>query len=307
MVLLNKFIGDCAHAINNFSYIHESVYLYLTNLLDLCHNVSMDEVEDIEPGIQKMALSADELYPNYKERSRFEGRLSEFIEVNNISKIIEYRKGVLSYFTESVIPTKKDSRPPLLLIFGNPAPDSIINKCFFAGEKGRDQHRFWTALANAGIFSFETACNDINVARTKALFNLEYKSRFRIGLAVFYSLPSPPSDKWNGVDGLRSIFGTRALEEIALYETKRVKSIIHEFIGDNPQGAVIAFQKDAFLGVKDYKSQERLVAEQGKQRVVEARCSCDDVRLFRMPPTRYMLASWYVNFLWQVVGRCFGE
>lgn len=267
----------------------------------------MNEIEDIEPGIQRVVLDTKKLYPNYEEHRQFEDRLREFLKVDTSSEIIQYKKGVLSYLTESVIPTKQDSRLPLLLIFGNPAPDSILKKCFFAGEKRRKEHRFWLALAKADIISFKNIGKDINIARTKALFNLNYKSRFRVGLAVFYSMPSPASDKWNGVAGLNKLFGAKAFREITSYEKKRVEGIIKEFIGDDTRGAVIVFQKNAYLGVKDDNSQESVVAEERKQRAVETRCSCSDVRLFRMPPTKYMNAPWYVEFLRQVRKRCIGE
>lgn len=265
----------------------------------------MNEVEDIEPGIQKVVLDTKKLYPNYEELRRFEVRLREFLKVDNSSKIIDYSDGVLSYLTESVIPTKQDSRPSLLLLFGNPAPNSVRNKCFFAAEKGRREHQFWPVLEKAEIISFKNTNEDINTFRTRALFDLDYKSPFRIGLAVFCSLPSPASDlKWSGVAGLSKLFGARAFSEIILCEKKRAEIVIREFIGDDTHGAVIAFQKDAYLGVKDYRSQENLVVEEGKWCVVEARSSCSDVKLFQIPPTRYISASWYVKFLRQIVGRC---
>ena len=192
----------------------------------------------------------------------------------------------------------------MLLFFGNPAPESVWYRCFFASEKGRLELRFWPILEKAGIISFKKTNEDINTFRTRALFDLNYESPFRIGLAAFYSLPSPASD---GVAGLRKLFGARTFREITLCEKKRIESIVQEFIGDDTHGAVIVFQKDAYLGVKDYRSQESLVTEEGKWCVVEAKCSCSDVRLFRMPPTRYMSASWYVKFLRQVVGCCIGE
>ena len=257
----------------------------------------MKEVEDVEPGIQKVVLDTKGLYPNYKERCRFEARLSEFLKVDNSPKIIDYSDGVISYLTESVIPTKQDSRPPLLLLFGNPAPNSVRNKCFFATEKGKHQHQFWPVLEKAEIISFKNTNEDINTFRTMALLDLDYRSPFRIGLAVFYSLPSSASDlKWSGVAGLSKLFGAKAFREISLCEKKRAEIIIQEFIGDDARGAVIAFQKNAYLGVKDHRSQESLVVEEGKWCVVEVRSSCSDVRLFRMPPTRYMNAHWYVDF-----------
>ncbi len=261
----------------------------------------MNEIEDIEPGIQRIALNTKQLYPDYEERRQFEARLREFLEIDTSSEIIGYKNGVLSYLTESVIPTKQDSRPPLLLLFGNPAPNSVRNKCFFAAEKGKREHRFWPILEKAGIISFKNTNEDINTFRTRALFNLNYESPFRIGLAVFYSMPSPASDlKWSGVAGLNKLFRAGAFSEITLCEKKRIDSIIQEFVGDDTRGAIIAFQKDAYLGVKDDDSQESVVAEDNKWSLVEARCSSSLIRLFRMPATRFMNAKWYVDFLQQV-------
>ncbi len=263
--------------------------------------------EDIESGIQRMVLSTKVLYPNPEEHCRFETRLYEFLKIDTSSKIMEYSnsEGILSYLTESAVPTKQDSRPPLLLLFGNPAPDSVRHKCFFASEKGKREHRFWPILEKAGIISFKNTNEDSNPRKTRALFDLSYESPFRMGLAVFYSMSSPASDpKWSGVAGLRRLFGARALRKIAENEKKRVGGLINEFIGGNPHGTVIAFQKDAYSGVKDDKSQESVVAREGKWCVVAAQCSSFGIKLFRLPPTRYMMANWYVNLLREVGKLC---
>ncbi len=262
----------------------------------------MNEIEDIELGIQKMSLDSKELYPDYTERHRFEARLHEFLEVDISSEIMDFSNGVLNYLTESVIPTKQDSRLPLLLLFGNPAPSSVRNKCFFADVKGKREHPFWSVLEKAGIITFKKARKDINTFRTRSLFSLNYESPFRIGLAVFYSIPSPATDpKWSGVAGLRKLFGARVFREVTLCEKKRVENLIQGFVGSNPRGSIIAFQKDAYLGVKDDKSQESLVVRDGEWSAVETRSSFSSVKLFRMPITRFMAARWYVKFFRQVV------
>lgn len=264
----------------------------------------MYDIKDIEPGIQRITLNTKQLYPDYASHHKFEARLREFLKIDTNSEIIDYKNGALSYLTESVIPTKQDSRPPLLLLFGNPAPDSVRNKCFFAGEKGKKEHRFWPVVSKAGIISFKDTTKDINAFRTKSLFTLNYESSFRIGLAVFYSMPSPASDpKWSGVAGLKKLFGARAFREITSYEKKRIASIILWFIENDIRGAVIAFQKDAYLGVKSVGSQESVVVEEGKWCAIEARCASSEVWLFRVPPTMYMRAQWYVKFLQRVRGR----
>ena len=277
----------------------------IPNLAILCHNPTMnfiyaDQVPGC-PGIQRMRLNTKELYLKLDEYGEFEARLAEFLKIDNKPKVIEYSENILSYETESVIPTMQDSRPPLLLLLGNPAPDSVRRRCFFAGEKGKEEHRFWPILAKAGIVSFKNFSEEVNTARTRALFGLDYESPFRIGLAVFYSMPSPASaPKWSGVAGLRKLFRAEALRKIAEWERKRVDGLIDEFVAVNPDGAVIAFQKDAYMGVKDNKSQESVVARKGERFAVEARCSSSGVRLFRMPPTRYMNASWYMSFMQNV-------
>ncbi|MFC2067253.1 hypothetical protein ACFLUO_09470 [Chloroflexota bacterium] len=268
----------------------------------------MNEVEDIAPGIQSVVLDTNELYPNCEERYRFEIRLREFLKVGISSEIMNYNDGILSYLTETVIPTNQNSRPPVLLLFGNPAPSSVLNKCFFARKEGKHDLPFWPTLAKADIVSINTASEEINTARTKAIFDLDYESPFRLGLTVFHSIPSPASGyPWSGVDGLRKLFGRKALRKIAEAETKRVKSHIRGLIGNDPRGAVIVFQKDAYLGINDKEYPAEVITKVGKQCVVKTRCSDSNVKLFRMPPTRYIRAHWYVKFLRLVAERIMKE
>jgi len=132
--------------------------------------------EDIKPGIQRMLFNTNKLYPYPEKHRKFENRLHEFLKVDTNSEITKYNGGLLSYLTESVIPAEQDPRPPLLLLFGNPAPDSVRHRCFFASEKGKREHRFWPILEKAGIISFKNNTKDINLFRTRSLFNLNYES-----------------------------------------------------------------------------------------------------------------------------------
>jgi hypothetical protein len=258
-------------------------------------------LEDVDPGIQRMALNSRLLYPDRDQHCRFEARLHEFLKVDACAKVINYHDGVISYLTESVVPTKLDSRPPLLLLFGNPAPESVRRKYFFAGEKNRREHRFWQALRQSGVISFDEVGDDAR--KTLALLDLAYASPFRIGLAVYYSMPSPASDpKWSGVAGLRRLFGARALREIADCEKRRVHALMNKFISGNPSGTVVAFQKDAYSAMKDDTSLEKVVADHRAWHLLESQCSSSEARLFRMPPTRYMNAPWYVGFLRRAAG-----
>lgn len=252
-----------------------------------------------------MALDCKLLYPDREQRHQFEARLSEFLEVDTCAEVISYHDGVICYLTESVIPNKGDSRPPLLLLFGNPAPESVRRGCFFAGEKNRREHRFWRALRESGMMSFDEGACDTDSSRTRALFDLAYTSPFRVGLAVFYSMPSPASDpRWSGVAGLRRLFGARALRGIIECEKWRVKGLIREFVLNQPGGAVVAFQKDAYLGVKDSGCPEKIISTEKKLYVVESRCCHSNLGLFRLPATRYMVAPYYIRFMREVAELC---
>ena len=247
-------------------------------------------------GIQEMVLNPKLLYPNLEERRQFEARFSEFLMVDDCLKTIQYEKGIITYKTESVIPSMTDARPPLLLLFGNPAPESVNNGCFFAGEKNRPEHRFWMGVRDAGVISFETLHDSRD--RTQALFDLRYSSPFRIGLAVLYSMPSPASNpKWSGVQGLRRLFGAQALAEITRYERQRILELVKVFIPTGSSGRVIAFQKDAYNEIKDESRGSETVARNGRWSVSKAKCTGLEIGLYKMPPTRYMNAHWYADLL----------
>ena len=273
---------------------------FLTNVPDC-----FGPAEYVEPGIQRMFLKTKQLYPEPEEHRQFEFRLKEFLKIDNASKIMDYNDGLLAYLTESVIPPGRSTRPPLLLLFGNPTPDSVRNKCFFAGEKGKKEHRFWPAMEKGGIIHFKKTTLDVNAQRTKALFDLDYDSDFRIGLAVFYSMPSPASDsKWNGVVGLRRLFHAKALRVIADSEKRRINHLIDSFVASAPRGNILAFQKDAYLGIRLTNNPETKVAHEGKWQVVKTRYGDSDINIYKLPPTRYMVSQSYEKLLRKVRELC---
>lgn len=259
--------------------------------------------EKVEHGIQKVSLNIKYLYPDLIEQKKFSKRLSQFKGINKHDcernfPIIESDGEVLTYLTECIIPEKQDSRPSLLLLFGNPASHSVYSKMFFSYEgkiacehEGKD-HRLWNALKEAGILEFmEKSSYARNVierseSRKRELYNLSYRSDFRVGLATFYSMPSPASgSEWAGVKGLYKLFGAEALSKIAEDEKKRVEQVIRKFL--TPKGSVIVFQKDAYLKIKSpctphYNVNQAMLGE------LHGFCLRDDsnIPLFCVPPTR---------------------
>jgi hypothetical protein len=162
--------------------------------------------QKLKPGIQQVTLNVKALYPEEGRRKTFEKKYLEFLNSASVhSRIFDYTGDSITYRTECIIPTKHDQRPPLLLVFGNPASHSVDSEMFFASEgKGRE-HRIWNILNKAGIISFPSianvcSMNERNKLKKNDLYELSYCSPFRISLTVYHTMPSPASDKnWAGL------------------------------------------------------------------------------------------------------------
>lgn len=249
------------------------------------------------------------LYDNHIERSSFDDRFKKFIESGSLDKkVIELKDGNLIYLTEEVIPDKVDSRKPLLLLFGNPAPQSVKEEMFFASEGKGKEHRIWSVLKKTGFLEFSKAdsinstSHELNQARKNALYNLDYDSPFRIGFAVFYSMPSPASDKnWSGVAGLHRLFGAKAFSRIVEIEKKRVDKIIQRFA--TPNGTVIAFQKDAYLGIKSPPADYDVYL--AKKGLLKGVCEYNPrIKIFCGPPTRLIQSEQAIKALFGIREKC---
>ena len=177
------------------------------------------EVRNIRDGIQEVSLNIKQLYSDEMERRQLDERLVKFLAIDQLhSKIFSLRGDSLVYLTEHIVPEKNDLRPPLLMLFGNPAPQSVESEMYFASHSNGSEHRIWRVLREVGFISFEHDANNTterNRLRKRALYELTYHSPFRIGLAVFYSMPSPSSGQWSGVAGLRRLFWSEGFPRIA--------------------------------------------------------------------------------------------
>jgi hypothetical protein len=190
--------------------------------------------ESIKPGIQRMVLKTQELYPKPED-------------------YLQYKAGYMNSLKS--IPAQKSWTAIMVCSATSPIQLSPLNKIlvhpyfFFLEIRLRNQslinaslpvkkakkHRFWPTLAEAGFISFKNMGKDTNTSRTRALLDLSYESLFKKRLVVFYSMPSPSSEpKWSGIAGLRRLFGARALRQIAEIEKKRVDGLISKFIDSHP-------------------------------------------------------------------------
>jgi hypothetical protein len=251
-------------------------------------------VDEVSPGIARYKLDLDELYPDGKGRARSEARWPEFVaSTADHGGLFAREADSIVYRTESFLPREDDGRTPVLLVLGNPASHSVRAGMCFAFEKGHGtEHRFWQALAAAKWLSFSDALGtpeedgEVRNARRRAdLLAGRYESPFLVGIDLFFTFPSPASAPvWAGVSGLVKLFGRPAIRLIAAAERTRLAATISRYV--TGQGVVVAFQRDAYEGLRDQLAPPYTLADARGGRLQSDSAAGCPVRLFGAPPTR---------------------
>ncbi len=59
---------------------------------------------------------------------------------------------------------------------------------------------------------------------------LDYDSPYRVGLAVFISMPSAASGPWSGIAGVRKLLGARAMKRLIAAERTRALETACKFL-----------------------------------------------------------------------------
>ena len=199
-----------------------------------------------DPVRMDCAVNLNELFPTESERKNFDRKWHDFIASDDANKNIYQREGNrLLYKSEQLIPSKKDSRSGLLLVFGNPASHSVQSDMFFSFKDNGKENRFWkNILKPSGIvglpFDPGRSTEALNIERRDRLLNLDYDSPFRIGLCVIISMPSAPGGKWGGVAGIQKLIGAKAMRRLEEAERERVVECSRDFLAND--GVVVSFQ-----------------------------------------------------------------
>ncbi len=218
------------------------------------------------------------LYPGARALDAFNKRWTDFLEADEGHAQVLSREGnIITYPHKSWLPEKENGKPSLLLLFGNPAPHSVVKDIYFAYEGKGTEHRFWKVLRELGFTDLYGNDTDI-----KAKFlNLNHSSPFRLGFEVIYTFPSSASKpKWSGVAGVERLFGKSATAIILQAEKHRLTQVIHGFMKDS--GAIIALQKDAYNAV----SQNPYSLNQAVEGVLIS--TYEGVPVYGTPPTRWL-------------------
>ena len=103
---------------------------------------------------------------------------------------------------------------------------------------------------------------------------------------------------------MRRLFHAKALRVIADSEKRRINHLIDSFVASAPRGNILAFQKDAYLGIRLTNNPETKVAQEGKWQVVKTRNGDYDINIYKLPPTRYMVSPSYEKLLRKVRELC---
>jgi hypothetical protein len=243
-------------------------------------------------GIHRCELDLSELYPRDCLLKAFKDRFSIFHQSDLAHKdIFSLENDRLIYKTETFISDRCDGRPSLLLLLGNPASHSVAAGMCFAFEAEKREHRFWKALTESGLLTFREPLQELSAPESKnafkrqALFDLDYESPFRIGIAVFYSFPSPANKKgWAGVAGLKRLLGAKAFSAITHAEIKRIDRLVSQFL--DKTGAILAFQKDAYNAMCSPASPPYSQVLAKSCGLLGTYRSCEQIQLAGAPPTR---------------------
>ena len=194
----------------------------------------------------------------------------------------------LVYRTEQLIPTKTDRRPPLLLIFGNPAPHSVKAGMFFAFKDNGKENRFWknllrpTGLLDVAVDNGPPAV--LNQRRMRRMMELDYASPFRIGLCVFITMPSAAGGAWSGVAGVRKLLGSKAMSRLESAERERIIRYARRFL--EPGGVAVAFQRNAWEGLRSEGDPPYSIDLAKRGELKGSVADMPHIPLFGVPPTR---------------------
>lgn len=243
----------------------------------------------IDVGIYRCLINLTDLYSE-TELEKFNKRWEDFFSSDTANAEVFEREGnTITYLHKSWIPSKTDSRIPVLLLFGNPAPHSVRDDIYFSYEGSGGEHRFWKVFRELGYISI-----DPNPTTIKSnFFNLNYDSPFRLGFDVIYTFPSTPcKPKWSGVAGIERLFGKKVKSQIFEAEKQRIKEVVAEFIEE--KGSLVALQKDAYNSVaSDTYSVKEAVDFELKSPFNNL------ITIYGTPPTRWL----YTNKMKELLKR----
>lgn len=236
-----------------------------------------------KPGTYDCVLDLGKLYLSNFELKQFDDKWPTFINSDPWNeKVIKRINNKIYYQHKSWVPEKVDDRKPLLILAGNPAPQSTYEDVYYAFEINGSEHRFWKVLRKLDYIDLTF---DLEKMKSN-FFDLNYDSPFRLGIDVIFSFPSSVSTPaWSGVQGLKKLFGKKAFDKMFDIEKRRLHDLIQRFFV-NSQATIIAMQKDAYNSIaqNEYSQHKAVEGKLSSQYTL----NCFSYAVYGTPPTRWL-------------------
>jgi hypothetical protein len=169
--------------------------------------------------------------------------LNDYINNQDFFKKDDNEK-TITYKTELLCPSALKGRIPILMLFSNPHPKSIIAGMFLSPEK--TVNRFWISMQGAEMFKLdnipEISKEHFPEPIRSRFMNLEYDSPFAFYFNTLFSFPSSTPEDLIQIFG--SFFKDHILPESRndLMKFLKCKKIHH----------IICFGKQAFQYISNY-------------------------------------------------------
>jgi len=212
-------------------------------------------------------------YENIKNRAT--KIVGKYLEDSNLISFDDVEKRV-TFTSERLVPVNRSKRPPVMLLFSNPHPHSIIQGMFLSANINNRENLFWPTMRNAGWFSIPEAKRNPEDLRDMFL-QVKYPGPFELYFYCYYVFPTRYPDHIARIFGKR--FFSQIIEPQANAEfRKTVQEITFE--------AIVVFNKAIFNLVSDEKI-VRYIAQLNKGELVQGRIRGldKDIPIFLTHPT----------------------
>jgi hypothetical protein len=222
-------------------------------------------------------------YENIKNRAT--KIVGKYLEDSNLISF-DYVEKRVTFTSERLVPVNRSKRPPVMLLFSNPHPHSIMQGMFLSANINNRENLFWPTMRNAGWFSIPEAKRNPEDLRDMFL-QVKYPGPFELYFYCYYVFPTRYPDHIARIFGKR--FFSQIIEPEANAEFKKT-------VQESAVEAIVVFNKGIFNLVSDEKV-ERYIEQlnmgelvQGRMRVFDR-----DIPIFLTHPTGWRYDKEYMR------------
>ena len=207
------------------------------------------------------AINFQRTYHLGKEYENIKKRAIEFLGKNlEDSKLMSFDDigKRVTFTSERLVPVNCGKRPPVMLLFSNPHPHSIMQGMFLSANINQRENLFWSTMRNAGWFSIPEAKHNPEDLRDMFL-QVKYSGPFELYFYCYYDFPTRYPDH------IARIFGKRFFsQEIKPQANAEFRKTVQEI----PFKAIVVFNKNIFNLVSDIRIR-RYVVQLNKGELVQ--------------------------------------